>query len=328
MNNAQENVVAWLVASDGKEHGLAGKQSVGRAAECDLTIDSARVSRQHAVLDVDAGVVTVADSGSSNGTFVNGTQIHDVTVLSHGDQVCFEKHCFRVRLAAGADDATVIASPEADADATVISQETPAPEAAPAADIREARAQDAAPEMRPGAWVEQGTSDQTRLLDPGEAPLEAPVEAALERALDTPHLLLLAPGAATAKVLELTPTAGEEDDVWEIGRDAGCQVVIDDAAVSEHHAQLVHQGGRWRIVNLVSTNGLFVNGTRRLKSYLADGDRIRLGQSILAFYSVTGAARAPHARTAGSGSKKSVWWLAGAAVLALAAAAWWLFGRA
>jgi pSer/pThr/pTyr-binding forkhead associated (FHA) protein len=328
MHNAQEDTVAWLVAGDGSEHALAGKQSVGRSAECDLTIDSARVSRQHAVLEVEAGVITVADSGSANGTFVNGAQITAVTVLSHGDQVCFEKHCFRVRLAAGADDATVIASPEADVDATVISEEKATPEEAPAAGVAEASAQDAAPEVRPGAWVEQGTSDQTRLLAPGDAATEEPVETALERALDTPHLLLLAPGVATAKVLELTPTAGEEDEVWEIGRDHGCQVVIDDAAVSEHHAQLVHQDGRWRIVNLVSTNGLFVNGTRRLKSYLADGDRIRLGQSVLAFYSVAGGAGTPHARAAGNGSKKMLWLLAGAAVVALAAVAWWLFGRA
>jgi pSer/pThr/pTyr-binding forkhead associated (FHA) protein len=52
---------------------------------------------------------------------------------------------------------------------------------------------------------------------------------------------------------------------------------------------LVHQGGRWRLVNLVSSNGIFVNGKKRLTAYLADGDEITLGMATLVFHPALGA---------------------------------------
>lgn len=70
---------------------------------------------------------------------------------------------------------------------------------------------------------------------------------------------------------------------WEIGRDAGADIAIADASVSGRHAQILIEQRRWKIVNLMSINGSFVNGRKVLSAHLKTGDRIRLGQVELAF---------------------------------------------
>ncbi len=55
---------------------------VGRSASCDVVIDSADVSRQHARVFQDPfGRWIVEDLGSSNGTFVSGVRVHENAIL-------------------------------------------------------------------------------------------------------------------------------------------------------------------------------------------------------------------------------------------------------
>ena len=68
---------------------------VGRAVTSDLTIYDPTVSRQHAELRADERGLNVKDLGSSNGTFVNGTQITE-TVAAPGDVVTFGKVAFNL----------------------------------------------------------------------------------------------------------------------------------------------------------------------------------------------------------------------------------------
>lgn len=65
----------------------AGLTVVGRAPSCNLTIEDALLSREHAALRLTDGRVTIRDLGSRNGTFVNGVQIHDDVELHDGDRV-------------------------------------------------------------------------------------------------------------------------------------------------------------------------------------------------------------------------------------------------
>jgi len=69
-----------------------GRLSVGRTSANDLMIDDISVSKIHASLVVDAeAVLSVADTGSTNGTFINGQRISYGTAarLESGDKVKF-----------------------------------------------------------------------------------------------------------------------------------------------------------------------------------------------------------------------------------------------
>lgn len=62
-----------------------GSYSIGRGPNCDLVLASDFVSRTHAQLVVGLTDLTVADVGSSNGTFVNGSRVLGEGVVTRGD---------------------------------------------------------------------------------------------------------------------------------------------------------------------------------------------------------------------------------------------------
>ena len=64
------------------------KVTIGRLAHNILQIDEPSVSSHHADLYLEAGRYHLRDSGSTNGTYVNGTQITDA-ILRHGDELRF-----------------------------------------------------------------------------------------------------------------------------------------------------------------------------------------------------------------------------------------------
>jgi pSer/pThr/pTyr-binding forkhead associated (FHA) protein len=73
------------------------------------------------------------------------------------------------------------------------------------------------------------------------------------------------------------PLKGQET---RIGRDTAGEVVLDGeeaAVVSGRHAAIRHIGGAWRIHDLNSTNGTYVNGERVHEAQLGSGAVIRLG---------------------------------------------------
>lgn len=80
-----------LVKADGSVFIIQdGTQAVGREADNPLAIGGeSSVSRHHANLVREGDSVSVADAGSTNGTFVNGRQISGPTQLAPGDSVQF-----------------------------------------------------------------------------------------------------------------------------------------------------------------------------------------------------------------------------------------------
>jgi len=64
-----------------------GEFIVGRSSSCQLSLDDALVSRQHAVLTVSGGEASVEDLGSRNGVLVNKRKIGGATQLSDGDHI-------------------------------------------------------------------------------------------------------------------------------------------------------------------------------------------------------------------------------------------------
>jgi hypothetical protein len=68
-----------------------------------------------------------------------------------------------------------------------------------------------------------------------------------------------------------------------VGRAADNDVILDDAQVSRHHCQLKLQHGAYGFVDLQSRNGSAVNGQPVEEIALADGDRIRIGNTSIEF---------------------------------------------
>lgn len=72
---------------------------------------------------------------------------------------------------------------------------------------------------------------------------------------------------------------------WSIGRSGDNNLVLPDRLISRHHAVLqCNEEGGFYLLDLISTNGSFVNGYRAIVPVrLRHGDRIKFGNTNLAF---------------------------------------------
>ena len=64
-----------------------------------------------------------------------------------------------------------------------------------------------------------------------------------------------------------------------LGKDAGCEVLVDDPFVSARHLRLEAREGRWLARDLGSTNGTWVGGARVDRAWLELGAVLRLGDA-------------------------------------------------
>ena len=68
-----------------------------------------------------------------------------------------------------------------------------------------------------------------------------------------------------------------------IGRDIKCDVLLLNDSISRKHAEIVREGWSWRIRDLGSSNGTFVNGQHVEDALLNEGDVVTLGDINLTF---------------------------------------------
>ncbi|MCA8978880.1 MAG: FHA domain-containing protein, partial [Planctomycetes bacterium] len=69
----------------------------------------------------------------------------------------------------------------------------------------------------------------------------------------------------------------EVDDGAVLGRADDCDAVLRHLSVSRRHARVELKRAGWRVVDLGSRNGLFLNGERVKKLFVEDGTEFRLG---------------------------------------------------
>jgi diguanylate cyclase (GGDEF)-like protein len=91
------------------------------------------------------------------------------------------------------------------------------------------------------------------------------------------RLLQIHPLNLNAGLIEL------ESGEFVIGREPECSLVIDEQAVSRHHAKIERVENRYSITDLDSTNGTWVNQRTVKFQLLNSGDRIRIGSRIFKF---------------------------------------------
>lgn len=68
-----------------------------------------------------------------------------------------------------------------------------------------------------------------------------------------------------------------------IGRMAGSLIIKGDGEISSIHAMISHERGAWRVVDLGSTNGIYVDGKPVIDAELASGTELRIGRTRLEF---------------------------------------------
>ena len=74
-----------------------------------------------------------------------------------------------------------------------------------------------------------------------------------------------------------------EDGEHVVGRDPKCDIVLEDPRVSTRHALLRSTRGDWRLRDLQSKNGTFVNAIRVTEAALADADWVSMGGLLSRF---------------------------------------------
>jgi hypothetical protein len=69
-----------------------------------------------------------------------------------------------------------------------------------------------------------------------------------------------------------------------IGRHPDNDILIDNPAVSSHHAKITREENKFYIEDLNSTNGTFLNGLKIVKAEIHHKDNIQIVQHVLEFY--------------------------------------------
>ena len=88
-----------------------------------------------------------------------------------------------------------------------------------------------------------------------------------------PLRLLLLPGGMCVELTRPNMLVGRHSE-------ADVRLALPD--VSRRHCRFLFQHGRWKIIDLCSLNGVFVNGERMQEATIYDGDQIRLGSFLFA----------------------------------------------
>jgi pSer/pThr/pTyr-binding forkhead associated (FHA) protein len=74
----------------GKSFQLGPSNLIGRSMEsCEIALNDSFLSQQHARLELRDDTWIIEDLRSTNGTFVNGIEVRDATILEEGDVLRF-----------------------------------------------------------------------------------------------------------------------------------------------------------------------------------------------------------------------------------------------
>ena len=259
---------------DGKEYIVTERGiTMGRDASSDVVVAQSEVSRKHAeIVPSERGYVL--HDHSTNGVYVNGVRVLQSQVLSRSDIVRVGSEEFRfyadVMISGSMPKASMPGTtPPTSSAAAPVASNTAGPQAPPTP-----RA-DAPPQQPPAAEVKPvpplapavAASSAAETLRVAAVPDDATAQPAA--AGDTRPLL------AYLEVINESFERGKRFDLRvplaHIGRGAHNDVVVDDDSVSDTHAKLQRREDGWYLIDLGSTNGTYVGGSRLTNERRLDG---------------------------------------------------------
>ncbi|HEX7517884.1 MAG TPA: adenylate/guanylate cyclase domain-containing protein [Chthoniobacterales bacterium] len=93
-----EEGAAWLESQGRDPIVIRGNCSLGRSLKSSVVLDSPKVSRRHAIINLqNVGEFWLIDLGSSNGTLLNKRRVHQPVRLCHLDQITIGDTAFTFR---------------------------------------------------------------------------------------------------------------------------------------------------------------------------------------------------------------------------------------
>ena len=105
------------------------------------------------------------------------------------------------------------------------------------------------------------------------------------------------PADSALLIVQRGPQSGSrfllDKDVTTAGRHPASDIFLDDVTVSRRHAEFARNGtGGYRVKDVGSLNGTYVNRERIEEAVLAGGDEVQIGKYRLVYFAST-----PHAAT-------------------------------
>jgi pSer/pThr/pTyr-binding forkhead associated (FHA) protein len=98
------------------------------------------------------------------------------------------------------------------------------------------------------------------------------------------------PRGSALLVVKRGPNAGSrfllDRTVTSAGRHADNNIVLDDVTVSQHHAEFRQENGNFKVVDIDSLDGTYVNREVVDSAALSNGDEIQMGSFRLVFLTV------------------------------------------
>ena len=126
--------------------------------------------------------------------------------------------------------------------------------------------------------------DQTLTGDPGQLAAFAATTAADISVLQTlipdrPHLLqVIAGGDGGGQSIRL------RDIPLVLGRSEHVDVQINDGSLSRRHARIERGRNGFKVVDLMSSNGVYINEVKVHSGILRDGDMVQLGNVVMRYF--------------------------------------------
>jgi ABC transport system ATP-binding/permease protein len=314
-------VLKAQTAGGGDEHPVMKRElTLGRRLENDVVLDDPKVSGSHAKLIFASETPMVVDLGSRNGTLLNGQPLppNTPTPFQLGDAITVGRFSLSVRAATAdapapppvSQQIRISASPQPGI--AVQHEHRLVKYPLEQASLTIGRAPDNAVAIQDSrisgrhARLER-IGDEVRIVDLGSSNgVFYQGRRVASQTLQDGDVVYLSqsvrvqfrrhigfqPAKAAPKKRQATqpapmPTKSLDlrgQDVIKIGRAKDNDIVLDHPQVSRYHAMLERMGGRYRLSDLKSANGVFLNGERVEKeSWPSEGDEIRVGPYRIAF---------------------------------------------
>lgn len=244
---------------------------IGRDRACDIVISLPGVSMLHASLKIEGDQARIDDIASLNGTFINGRRISK-HLLEDDDTIGIdeEKLTFHVRSKLKQTDPTLVR-----------------------ANIRPAQKQHMSAQYHTsqnkieGRWaVGLGSKEAGTVMVPRNEINQILAKAESKNSADVDVMLFVSNGSYQGLTFRLLI---DDRNVWEIGKGSHCDVIIAHPSVSESHAKLAYTNKKWRIVDQLSLNGIFINGSKVREAFIEPGTEFNIGPVECKLIQVSGA---------------------------------------